>query len=234
LAANPIAERLAILERNEGWFGQAPSEFRKALLANCEWRECPAGQTVYHAVDQFADLLGIVEGTVEVYSRFAGAENPLLHLLHEGAWLGYGSQLSDRLRVTVVARVDTLLARIPRWTVAEMLESRPEWWRVLAAAALEYGDVAVRGLADQLIPDSGRRCAAMLLRLAGQRDPRRTLVERTAVPITQDELAGLVNVSRTTLVRLLRGLEHRRLVVQEYRAVRIVDVPGLESVAAGH
>jgi CRP-like cAMP-binding protein len=234
VVAIPIAERLAILERNEGWFGTAPPEFRNALLAKCDWRVCAVGRTVSHSGDQPADLMGIVDGTVEVYSRFAAGENPLLHLAHEGTWLGYGSVLSDQRRVTVVARVDTLFARIPRRTVAEALESHPEWWRVFAFAVREYGDLAVRALADQLIPDNERRCAAVLLRLGGQRFPRRTRVERAEVPVTQDELAGLVNVSRTTLVQLLRGLERRRLVAQEYRAVRIVDVPGLESVAAGH
>jgi DNA-binding GntR family transcriptional regulator len=53
------------------------------------------------------------------------------------------------------------------------------------------------------------------------------------VPVTQEELAALVNVSRTTLVQVLRRLERQGLIAQGYRTVRIVDLPGVESLAAG-
>ncbi len=234
VAAIPIAERIAILERNEGWFGRAPGEFRAAVLARCEWRECHAGQTVYHATDPSVDLFGIVDGTVEVYSRFASGDNPLLHLAHEGCWFSYGPMLSaEEPRVTVVARVDTLLARMPRRSLQQLLDARPEWWRVLGTAALDYGDIAVRIADDLLIRDNERRCAATLLRIGGQRYPRRTRTDRADVPVTQDELAALVNVSRTTLVQVLQRLERRGLIAQHDRTVRIANPSRLVAFVDG-
>jgi DNA-binding GntR family transcriptional regulator len=50
---------------------------------------------------------------------------------------------------------------------------------------------------------------------------------------TQDELATLVNVSRTTLLQILRRLEDRGLVEQAYRALRVVDAAGLSDIATG-
>jgi hypothetical protein len=43
----------------------------------------------------------------------------------------------------------------------------------------------------------------------------------------------MVNLSRTTLVQVLRRFEHRSLVEQGYRTLRIVDAPGLTEVESG-
>lgn len=230
----PISERLAVLTGNEGWFGRAPKDFQDALLSRCEWLARTAGQPIYQAADQQADLLGVADGAIEIYSRFGAGDNPLLHIGYEGLWVGYGSFLSgQRPRVTVVARIDTLLARVPRRVVLEQLAQHPDGWRILANAALEYGDMAISAYADSLIPDNARRCACTLLRIAGLQHPRRSRPERTDVLVTQDELATMVNVSRTTLVQVLQGLERRGLIEQGYRALRVVDVAGLTAVASG-
>jgi hypothetical protein len=49
----------------------------------------------------------------------------------------------------------------------------------------------------------------------------------------QEELAGLINVSRTTLSQILQRFERGGLIAVGYRTLRIVDLPRLESLAAG-
>jgi CRP-like cAMP-binding protein len=229
----PLAERRAILTDHEGWFGGAAPEFQQALLARCAWREVAAGQPIYRASDVQADPAGIVDGTVEIYSRYGAGDNPMLHLLHEGSWIGYGSAFGGAVRVTVVARTRVLLAVVPARVMQELLHARPEWWRYLASAVLEYGDIAISAYADSLIQAGDRRCACTLLRLAGLQFPRRSRPERRSVPITQDELATLVNLSRTTLLQILRRFQERGLLEQAYRTLRIVDAGGLADIAAG-
>jgi CRP-like cAMP-binding protein len=231
----PIAERVALLTRSDGWFGRAPREFQKATLARCEWSIRRAAQPVYQTADERADLFAVVDGTVEVYSRFGIGDNPLLHLAHEGTWAGYGSVISgEPPRATVVARVDTLLARVPRRAMHELLAARPEWWRVMSTAAMEYGDIAIAAFADMLIPDNERRCACTVLRISGLRPPRRARPDRRDVIVTQGELAAMVDLSRTTLVEILRRFERRGLIEQGYRTLRVVDPAGLTALAQGH
>ncbi|MGZ8254501.1 MAG: Crp/Fnr family transcriptional regulator [Burkholderiaceae bacterium] len=231
----PLAERVALLTGSEGWFGRAPREFQKAILARCEWSTCSAGQPVYQTADERADLVAVVDGTVEIYSRFGIGDNPLLHLAHEGLWAGYGSVIAGEApRATVIARVDTLLARVPRRTVHELLAARPEWWRVLSTAAMEYGDIAIAAFADLLIPDNTRRCACTVLRITGLRPPRRARTDRRDVMVTQGELAAMVNLSRTTLVQILRQFERDGLIEQGYRELRVVDPSALAALALGH
>jgi len=113
-----------------------------------------------------------------------------------------------------------------------LLGARPEWWRVIATGILEYGDTAISAYADSLIPDNDRRCACTLLRIAGLKHPRRSRPERAEVLVTQDDLATMVHLSRTTLVQVLR-FERRDLVGQGYRTLRVIDVPGLTAVESG-
>lgn len=230
----PLAERYAVLTDNEGWFGSAAPEFQQAVLSRCEWREVTAGQPIYSASDVQTDPCGIVGGSVEIYSRYGAGDNPMLHLSHEGSWIGYGSAVRGQpLRVTTVARTNVELAGVPWRAMQELLHQRPEWWQFIAHATLEYGDIAISSYADSLLADSDRRCACTLLRVAGLQFPRRSRPELRSVPITQDELAILVNVSRTTLLQILRRFEERGLVEQAYRALRVVDATGLKEVAAG-
>jgi len=80
-----IAERRAVLTDNEGWFGTAAPEFQQAVLSCCEWREVAAGHPIYSASDVQTDPRGIVDGSVEIYSRYGAGDNPMLHLSHEGS-----------------------------------------------------------------------------------------------------------------------------------------------------
>jgi len=230
----PIAERIAVLTDNEGWFGRAPKAFQEAVLARCEWVELAAGQPIHRATDAHSHLIGVADGMVEIYSRFGAGDNPLLHIAHEGFWIGYGPAVTGSPpQVTLVARVDTLLARLIMRSLKELLEARPEWWRVLADAAMQQGSMALAAYADTLIADKDRRCACTLLRITGLTYARRSRPERAQVSVTQDELATLINVSRTTLVPILRRLERRGLIEQGYRTLRVLDTPGLEAVASG-
>lgn len=72
-----------------------------------------------------------------------------------------------------------------------------------------------------------------LLRITGLKPPRHARPERTEVPVTQDELATMLKLLRTTLVQVLRRLEGRGLVDQGYRTLRVLDVPGLTAVQSG-
>lgn len=230
----PVADRVRVLTRNEGWFGCAPAEFRDAVLARCEWRTLAAGETVYRVIDEDGALYGIAEGSLEIHGRFGPGDNPLLHVAHEGFWFGVGPLLiGGPRRATVVARRESLLARAPERRLRELLAARPEWWRVLGAAAQEYGDIAMGICADVLIPDSRRRCASTLLRITGLRPPRRARPERADAPVTQHELATRVNLSRTTLSQVLRAFEREGSIELGYRALRVLDEARLAAVAAG-
>jgi CRP-like cAMP-binding protein len=234
MSSIPMSERLAILTRSEGWFGRAPKDFQDAVLSRCQWVTCPAGQAIYQTTDEHVRFCGIVDGQIDMYSRFGAGDNPLLHIAHEGFWIGYGTVVAPgKPRVTAVARGDTLLACLSERALRALLDARPQWWELIASGMLEYGDIAISAYADSLIQDKDRRCASVLLRITGLKQPRRSRPERTQVTVTQDELANMAGLSRTTLVHALRHLEHDGLIEQGYRMLRVLDVARLRAVESG-
>lgn len=234
MSAIPMFERLAILTRSEGWFGRAPKDFQDAVLSRCQWVTYPAGRPIYQTTDEHIRFCGIVDGAVDIYSRFGAGDNPLLHIAHEGSWIGYGTVVAPgKPRVTAVARGDALLAGLSDRALRALLAARPQWWELIAGGILEYGDIAIYAYADALIQDKERRCASVLLRITGLKPPRRSSPERTDVTVTQNELATMAGLSRTTLVQVLRRLEHSGLIEQGYRMLRVLDVARLRAVESG-
>lgn len=232
--AIPLPDRLRVLTENEGWFGRAPADFRNAVLAACEWREYQAGEPVYRVIDESGDLFGIADGSIELFSRYAPIDNPVMHIVHEGFWFGVGPLVSGQpRRVTAVARTEALLARVPATALRALLAAQPQWWRLIGTSALEYGDIAVAAYGDMLIQDTTRRCAAALLRISGLRAPRRACPERASAVVTRSELAALVNVSRATLVPILKQFESDGWIEQGYRAIRIRDAGQLQALVFG-
>ena len=105
--------------------------------------------------------------------------------------------------------------------VRKLLNERPEWWQYFLQPALFYGDIALNVAADLLIADSERRCAAVLLRLAGLRLAGLDDTEPVEVSITQSELAGAVNLSLNSVGTMLHRLKARGLIEPGYRGLTI-------------
>ncbi len=86
--------------------------------------------------------------------------------------------------------------------------------------SLESAALAVQALADLLIGDKDRRCAATLLRIAGCRDAGDIPVQ---AGLTQDELAALSSVSRPTVNLVVRRLAARGFISLGYRTIAILS-----------
>jgi CRP-like cAMP-binding protein len=141
-------------------------------------------------------------------------------------WLGYSPIILPRRphRVEASAKTKVWLARVSQSTIRKLLNQTPEWWQYFLQPALFYGNIALNLAADLLIRDSERRCAAVLLRLSGRRFVDPECPEPIDVSVTQDDLAGAANLSRTSVRSMLQRLTARGLIEQGYRGL-IVRAP---------
>jgi len=223
----------ALYLSKRGWLSRMPADFRRAILKTCIWQRYEQGASLFLAGDPPGGLFGVAEGSVGAFTRFGAPDTPFVHVARPGTWSGEGSALSGQpRRISVFATTESLIASVPLSSLQALLAERPEWWRHIGQLALQTTDVVVNGLADMMIRDSGRRCAAILLRLCDCRFSDNTDLSRE-VMVSQDEMAALANLSRATVNAVLRRFAKPRLVELRYRSIVVIGTEGLRKIANG-
>jgi CRP-like cAMP-binding protein len=212
-------ERLA----QNGWLARTEPGFRDALLALARWHSAPAGAQLTVAGDDSGDLIGVAEGTIAVTIGVGVASAPVIHLAQGVVWLGYGPLVMPiRRPVASVARTPLTYATFPQGRVVALLRERPAAWQALAQLVGEFALLVSVMAADLLIPVSEQRCAAVLLRLGGQRFAGAQNTAEVLVPVTQEELAAAANLSRNSAGAILRGFAARGWVETGYGGIRLL------------
>ena len=220
--------------RNTGWLKDCPDDFADAVLANCHWRSIAAGQTIQHAGDQNAGIFGVARGTIAMSTSLGSPDTPIVHIGHPGFWFGYVALFTGRtLPNGVVARSDVMLGGMAQSQLEKLLAERPVWWRQVGRLGVWYGDVAANIAADTMIRDSSRRCAAALRRLGDCRFETPAGAQSVHAPLSQDELAAIANLSRTSISTILREFEEQGLIKLGYRDVVLNDPARLRAMVDG-
>ncbi len=230
---NEIDANRAFLANN-GWLGQTPRDFAEAFLSHCHWRHVGSGVAIQHAGDTIGSITGIAHGTISITTALSTPDAPMTHIGHPGIWIGYVSLFDNNpLPMSITTRSDVMLASISQPGLEALLSNRPQWWRHIGGLGVIYGNLAVNVAADLMIRDSRRRCCASLLRLADCRFADRPGAQPTEAPLSQEELAAISNLSRTSVSGILHDLEASGLISLGYRAVTLNDTARLRAIVDG-
>lgn len=216
---------------NTGWLADTPPEFRQAVLANCQWRRVAAGNAVSLAGDEDGSPIGIGRGSVTVTTSQGRADTPIVHVLHDGNWFGYMPLFTPDRIISAVARSDVLAAVLPQRRLETMLAEQPIWWRYVGRLPAINLKRALGVIADMIIRDSHERCAAALLQLSEQRFANGKGIDDHDVPLSQQELGAIANLSRTSVSAILRDFETDGLIAMGYRSIVIKNPAGLRAIA---
>ena len=117
-------------------------------------------------------------------------------------------------------------------SVDEILREQPASWRIFAGLALGKLEVAMWAIDDLMMRDSSqaiRGGAAPSGRMSRRNAPRAAPI---AVHVSQDDLAAMANVSRSTANAILRRLEAGGHVEQTLPADRHRSPDALRSMLA--
>jgi CRP-like cAMP-binding protein len=219
---------------NTGWLRDTPRDFAEGLLAHCNWRQVAAGTGIQHAGTIGGSVIGIAAGTTTVTTSLSSPDSPVLHVMHPGDWFGFVPLFLKGGRPnSIVARTDVTLASMSEIEIESFLSTRPEWWRHVGALGVIYANTATSIAADMMIRDSGRRCAAALLQISGCRHVEKASAQGIQAPLSQEELASIANLSRTSVSTILHELEQAGLVRLGYRSVSIENASGLRAMIDG-
>ena len=160
------------------------------VLSAVEPRSCQRNHTIFEDGDEAREMFVVRRGRVAVGRRSFDGRESLVALMEEGDLFGE-MPLFDKEPRSASARAlePSELLAVPYEVVKGCLDDRPELlWDVvgLLAGRLRSTDSA---LADAVFLDVTGRTAKRLLELSGTAD-------EFVMPITQEELAGLVGASR--------------------------------------
>ncbi len=225
-AAREVASR-------QGWLSRTPEPFRKAVLDRCVLQKVAAGATIYASGDPPGGMYGLISGALRV-SVAQGERGPYFaHFFGPGDWFGEWPAISGRSRIVgLCAARDSQVLHLSLRSVDDILREQPASWRLFAALALGKLEVAMWAIDDLMMRDSLKRFIAVLLRLGGCRAEAAAVEQPSAVHASQDDLAAMSNVSRSTANAILRQLEATGHVARSYRQISIVSPDKLRSMLA--
>lgn len=215
-----------------GWLASTPPEFANAILDLAQWRRFGPGESIIHAGDSNADLLGLAMGTAALTSALGAADAPVAHIVTAPFWFGYAPLINQRSRIlSTTARSPVLVAQVRQGAFRQLLADNPGYWQHVAVLAQTGTETALNIATDLMIRSSRRRCAATLLRIAGCR-----FAERSPPAIAwtnQEELGGIANMARSTLNLILSDFEHDGFISRGYNQIVLHNPAALRAIADG-
>jgi CRP/FNR family transcriptional regulator, cyclic AMP receptor protein len=179
-----------VLARTD-FFADAPAETIDRLAAHAYQRQLVRGDTLFHEGDPPDALYVVTRGRLAIaISNPVDRRESVVALMEPGDLFGELGMLDDRPRSAMARALEssTVLA-VPYAPVLELLDEQPKLlWNVtrLLTQRLRAMDEA---LADSVFLDVTGRTAKRLLELADGSD-------QFVLPVTQEELAGMVGASR--------------------------------------
>ena len=215
-----------------GWLASTSPEFASAILDMVQWRRFGPGESIIHAGDSNADLLGLAMGTVALTSSLGAADAPVAHIVSAPFWFGYAPLINHRTRIlSCTARSPALVAQVRQGALKHLLAEHPGHWHYIAMLAQSGIETALNIATDLMIRSSRRRCAATLLRIAGCRfaDTPPPAIAWT----NQEELGGIANLARSTLNLILGDLEGEGLISRGYNQIILHNPSALRAIADG-
>jgi len=215
----------------QGWLSQTPPSFQRDVLDRCHLRHFEAREPIYSVGDPPGGMFGLVAGGVNV-SIAPNERGPhFSHFARPGSWFGGAAAFTDQpRRVGLAATRDSELLYLSLHGIHEIVGRDPAAWRYFAIVTIGNLDLAVGAHDDLMIRDHVKRCIAVLLRLGGCRLSSPLDSFPIEIDLSQEDIAFMSNVARTTAGALLRKLEAMGHLEQSYRRIRILAPNALRAM----
>jgi CRP/FNR family transcriptional regulator, cyclic AMP receptor protein len=187
------------------------------VMAASTARSLRRGDVLFDEGDDATELFIVESGRVAIANRSPDGRESVVALMTAGDLFGEMSMFDDMGRSAQARALETSVVHaVPYTAVTSELEEDPRLlWSVveLLARRLRNTDNA---LADAVFLDVTGRTAKRLLELAGDAD-------QFTLPVTQEELAGLVGASRERVNKALASFIRLGWVEQRERKYHITD-----------
>jgi CRP/FNR family cyclic AMP-dependent transcriptional regulator len=198
-------------------FSDLDAEAVDALAEHAIHRDFQRGDVLFAENDEPDALYVVASGRIAIANKSIDGRESMVALMERGDLFGE-MPLFDGLTRSAEARAleKSAVIAIHYTPLRALYESRPALlWKVVELLALRLRSMDA-ALADSVFLDVTGRTAKRLLELAGDQD-------EFALPITQEELAGMVGASRERVNKAIASFIRLDWIVQNDRRYQITD-----------
>jgi CRP/FNR family transcriptional regulator, cyclic AMP receptor protein len=204
------------------FFADVDSETRLQLAELGNRRRLVRGDVLFAEGDDSSELFVVIDGRIAIANRSTDGRESVVALMEAGDLFGEMALLDRQPRSAEARALEpSIVLAIPYEPVQTMFEERPELlWGVvrMLSRRLRNTDEA---LADSVFLDVTGRTAKRLLELAAGAD-------EFLLPITQEELAGMVGASRERVNKAIASFIRLGWLAQQDRRYKILQRDRLE------
>jgi len=221
--APDVASRRVEILRATDFFRDAPADILEPIAARCSTQQLTRGDVLFEEGDWPDSIHLVLSGRIAIVtSNPIDRRESVLALMESGDLFGELGMLDDGPRSASARALEhTEVLVVPYGPVIEMFTAQPVLlWNVtrLLANRLRTMDEA---LADSVFLDVTGRTAKRLLELADGAD-------EFILPVTQEELAGMVGASRERVNKAIASFIRLGWLDQHDRRYRILQRDRLE------
>ncbi len=178
-------------------FAALPPDVLEQLRTNLTVRALPKGDLLFSQGDPSNELFVISEGRIAIATRSSDGRESMVAVLEAGGLFGELGLFDDEPRsADARALPDSEVLALAYDDLRAVLQTRPEILWVIVKLLAQRLRATDEALADAVFLDVPARTAKRLLELAGPD-------EEFQLPMTQEDLAGLVGASRERVNKAL-------------------------------
>ncbi|PTQ90944.1 Crp/Fnr family transcriptional regulator [Agitococcus lubricus] len=226
---------LPLLKQGQ-WFSQLSHELQHQLLERASLHKLAANECIFARGDTFNGLFVVVNGLVRVvgYGHSESGKESLLALLDAPEWFGEISFFDRQPRPYDAWTVNpTTVIQLTPQVLDSILATNPDYWRQFSLLLIHKLRLTYAAIEHALVSPTISRLAYRLLMMANSPStPQPTsAITRRILPISQDQLAHFLAVSRQTTNQLLKNLEQQGLIKLHRNNIEVLDMKALEALA---
>jgi CRP-like cAMP-binding protein len=178
-------------------FAALPPDVLEQLRTKTTVRALPKGDLLFSQGDASNELFVISEGRIAIATRSSDGRESMVAVLEAGGLFGELGLFDDEPRsADARALTDSEVLALAYDDLRSVLQTRPEILWVIVKLLAQRLRATDEALADAVFLDVPARTAKRLLELAGPDD-------EFQLPMTQEDLAGLVGASRERVNKAL-------------------------------
>ena len=210
------------------WFGALSRRNQRALLLAGEHLNLHTGEMLYRQGDAAGGFIGIVSGSFKVSTLREDGREGILAVIEAGNWVGETSLFDHLPRPHDVTALEPAEVLVVGCSEFEKLMASATFARAMGLLLSNRVRLLYGLVEDAMLRSIRTRIARRLMALA-RGDATLARDCRSVIPISQEQLAMMLGVTRQTLSKELKTLERDGVLLVGYCRIEIRSLAILEA-----